>query len=152
LIKIKNFYLIAYPEQLHYNLLVHQINDFGFIYNLISLRKAYDIYLLSKKVNMKNYLDELNAFKNPINSFITAQNQLFNTTIPNRTNKKIQKYDNIYNQLLNNRVFREKFRKRKKLKIAWNYRINILIKSLYRKDYRIWLKNEIKLKYLNKYI
>ena len=36
LIKIKNFYLIAYPKQLHYNLLVHQINDFGFIYNLIS--------------------------------------------------------------------------------------------------------------------
>ena len=62
LIKIKNFYLIAYPKQLHYNLLVHQINDFGFIYNFISLRKAYDVYLLSKKVNMKNYLDELNEF------------------------------------------------------------------------------------------
>jgi hypothetical protein len=152
LIKIKNFYLIAYPEQLHYNLLVHQINDFGFIYNLISLRKAYDVYLLSKKVNMKNYLDELNEFKNPVNSFIAAQNQLFNIAIPNKKNKKIQKYVNIYIKLLNNRVFREKFRKRKKLKIAWNYRINILIKSLYRKDYRIWLKNEIKLKYLNKYI
>jgi hypothetical protein len=152
LIKIKNFYLIAYPEQLHYNLLVHQINDFGFIYNLISLRKAYDVYLLSKKVNMKNYLDELNEFKNPVNSFIAAQNQLFNIAIPNKKNKKIQKYVNIYIKLLNNRVFREKFRKRKKLKIAWNYRINILIESLYRKDYRIWLKNEIKLKYLNKYI
>ncbi|KGL60307.1 nucleotidyltransferase family protein [Polaribacter sp. Hel1_33_49] len=150
LIKIKNFYLIAYPKQLHYNLLVHQINDFGFIYNLISLRKAYDVYLLSKKVNMKNYLDELNQFKNPINSFIAIQNQLFNTTIPNKTNKKIQKYVNIYYWLLNNRVFCEKFQKRKKLKIAWNYRINILIKSFYKKDYRVFLKKEIKRKYLNK--
>ena len=152
LIKIKNFYLIAYPKQLHYNLLVHQINDFGFIYNFISLRKAYDVYLLSKKVNMKNYLDELNEFKNPVNSFIAAQNQLFNTAIPNKKNKKTQKYVNIYNKLLNNRVFREKFQKRKKSNITWNKRINILIKSFYKKDYRVCLKNEIKRKYLNKYI
>jgi hypothetical protein len=101
---------------------------------------------------MKNYLDELNEFKNPINSFIAAQNQLFNTTIPNRTNKKIQKYLNIYDYLLNNRDFRKKFQKRKKLKITWNKKINILIKSIYKKDYRVWLKKEINRKYLNKYI
>jgi hypothetical protein len=150
LIKIKNFYLIAYPKQLHYNLLVHQMNDNGFIYNLISLRKAYDVHLLSKKVNMKNYLDELKEFKNPIYCFIAAHNRLFNTAIPNKTNKKTQEYVDIYDQLLNNRVFREKFQKRKKLKLTWDYKINILIKSLYKKDYRIWLQKEIKRKYLNK--
>jgi hypothetical protein len=101
---------------------------------------------------MKNYLDELNEFKNPVNSFIAAQNQLFNTAIPNKKNKKTQKYVNIYNKLLNNRVFREKFQKRKKSNITWNKRINILIKSFYKKDYRVCLKNEIKRKYLNKYI
>jgi hypothetical protein len=144
LIKVANFQLLGHIDQFHFNILVHQMNDSGWIYNTISLRKGYDIFLISKKIDIKNYLYNLNEFNNPINCFIAANNELFNSSVPFIKNKKTEKYVNNYMKLLNaSNSYRKKNHKRTSLYLVFSSKIRIVIKSFYKKDYRNWLFEKI---------
>jgi hypothetical protein len=144
LIKLNNFHLISNKNQFHYNILVHQINDYGIQYNMISLRKSYDIFLLSKKINVEKYLQDLILFNNEVHCFIAIQNKILNTSLPCVNNHETRKHIDNYYKLLDNKNYRERFHKNTKAKIITLKRINLLINSIYKKEYRAWLVIKIK--------
>ena len=144
LIQVNTFQFLGPIDQFHYNILVHQLNDSGWEYNTISLRKGYDIYLISKKMDVENYVTHLKNFNNPINGFIATSNVLFNNSLTFIKNKETEKYVNRYMKLLSaSDSDRKKNYERTRLYLFFSSRIRIVLKSFYMKDYRNWLIENI---------
>ena len=48
---LKGVNFLSYSNKLNLSIISNQINDNGFLFKTISLRNAYDVFLLSKKTN-----------------------------------------------------------------------------------------------------
>jgi len=63
---VENFSVMSFENQLSLSIIAYQINDDGFEYKSITIRNAYDVYLLSKKTNAKNAFLEFNTLQYPL--------------------------------------------------------------------------------------
>ncbi|CAL2093020.1 nucleotidyltransferase family protein [Tenacibaculum sp. 190524A05c] len=140
--KVKNnISTLSYNDQLKLTIIAKQINDNGMFYHDISLRNAYDVFLLSQKTNSRESLTPLpNRLKIPLNNFLAVSNIVLNSnSILFIKNEHSENYLNKFNELLNNKKSRKKHNKKTTEKILFKKRLNVILKAFFKKDYTIWL-------------
>lgn len=147
-IEVLNSSMLTYVKQFHYICLCLQINECGMVYKNISVRKAYDLFLLSQKININNYLTGLNYFKTEINCLIASLNKLLHSNLYYSKNKETENYVKSYIKQLDSsktkRTYQHNYRKNV---LSFKYKMNLLFKIYHHKDYRSWLYKKIKEKY-----
>ena len=91
---INNVSVISYENQLILSTAAAQINDYGFDNKNLSLRNAYDVFLLSKKTIAKDVFSKFKKLKNPLNCFLANCFEVFNKpeTLQYFESKKIAQY------------------------------------------------------------
>lgn len=143
--QIKGLSLLSFENQLSLSIISSQINDYGFELKNFSLRNAYDVFLLSKKVNTKKAISNFIKLKDPLNCFLANCNLVFGDlkSLKYYKTKQSENYLNSYNKSLDGG--KSKIKKNFKLiKITLRRRFNIVYKSLFNSENRKWLLNRIK--------
>ena len=133
--------VLSYANKLNLSIISDQINDNGFYYKTISLRNAYDVFLLSKKTNAKDAIKKLDKLTNPLNCFLAACYEIFNNVGSLEYNKTKMTASYL-------KIFKGQFTNSFSTKIRHTYiniflfirwRLYILYKSAVYKNYRVWL-------------
>ena len=144
---INDFSVLNFENQLSLSIISSQINDYGFELKNFSLRNAYDVFLLSKKVDTKKAISKFTQLKNPLNCFIANCNLVFGDleSLGYFKTKEAENYLKAFNKSL--------YKSKSKLKINFkmiainlNRRIGIVFKSILNSENRKWLLNRIKSK------
>ena len=133
--------VLSYANKLNLSIITDQINDNGFYYKRMALRNAYDVFLLSKKTNAKSAVNELNKLTNPLNCFLAACYEVFNSvdSLEYNNTKKAASYLSIFNsQFINSRKTKRQH-KRIKIYLFLKHRLNIIYKCIVYKEYQVWL-------------
>ena len=138
---INNLNVLSFDNKLNLSIIAFQINDAGFYYNNISLRNAYDVFLLSKKTNSGNAINSLKKLKHPLNCFLAVCFEIFNKvdSLQYYESKKTSLYVKNFNLQFENvktTIFKHRIIK---FYLFFKVLLNILIKSILYKDCRIWL-------------
>ena len=109
----------------------------------MALRNAYDVFLLSKKTNAKDAVNSLNKLTNPLNCFLAACYEVFNSveSLEYNPTAKTASYLSIFNSQFTNPIPIKRRHKRIKIYLFIKSRVNILYKSIIYKEYRVWLFN-----------
>ncbi|CAM1334954.1 nucleotidyltransferase family protein [Tenacibaculum aestuariivivum] len=131
---------INYANQLALSIIATQINDNGQFYNSISLRNSYDVFLLSIKTDSLKAINNFNLLFPPLNNFLACSKKALNSQfIKFEHNKNSIKHLNQFLFSINNIKKSNKIRKRTAKKLYLKSRLNIILKSFFNKDLRIWL-------------
>jgi len=140
---IKGVRVLSYANKLNLSIIANQINDSGFYYKTMALRNAYDVFLLSKKTIAKDAMNTLDKLNNPLNCFLAACYEVFNTvdSLEYNKTKKTASYLSIFNSQFTNRDKTRRQQNRIKNYLARKKKLNLLYKSLIYKEYRVWLFN-----------
>jgi hypothetical protein len=140
-ILINDVTVMSFDNQLTLSIIAKQINDDGFYFKNISLRNAYDVFLLSKKIIVKNTFNHFNNLFNPLNCFISTCYEIFGQvdSLEYTRTTETKSYLSFFNKSLSNDLFRKK----NEIKIAKSLIIRkslkIIYKSIFNKEYRNWL-------------
>ena len=136
---------MSYENQLCLSIFAKQINDYGIIFKNIALRNAYDAFILSKKTNSKIISNKFNKLKLPLNNFLALCYEVFNKpdSLYYETSVETKKYIKTFYKLLSNKNYSKNHFKINSLKIFLTKRIHIIYKSLFIREYRIWLFKKI---------
>ncbi|WBX77497.1 nucleotidyltransferase family protein [Tenacibaculum ovolyticum] len=141
-----NFLVLSYSNNILMTAFNKQFNDNGLVYNSISLRNSYDLFLLSKKESPLNALSNFNEFFKELNYFLIISNFIFNkpTSIDYLDNKTSRNYLNKSLFLIDN-PRREKLR-RLTFDVINKYKhiLIVLSKSFYNEKYRTYLSKRLK--------
>jgi hypothetical protein len=142
---INGVHVMSFENQLALSIIASQIDDDGFHYKNISLRNAYDVFLLSKKTNVKLAFNTFDKLKNPLKCFIASCFQVFNNphTLQYNTTLEIDRYLAIFNEQLNNNALRTRRHQKTKKKLFVKSRLAIIYKSVFDKEHRAWLIKRI---------
>ena len=143
--KINDATVLSFEDQLALSILAKQINDNGFNYKNIALRNAYDVFLLSKKINDKNSFSKFKTLKNPLNCFLAICYVAFGEIDSLEYHKTVEtdNYLSLFDSLLLNEKKRKSRIKLKYRKLFIKKRLYILYKSLFDKEYRDWVLKRI---------
>jgi len=143
--RIHRVSVLSFKNQLSLSIIASQINDSGFEHKNLSLRNAYDVFLLSKKTIAKNAFKKFNRLEHPLHCFLASCFEVFNKpkTLQYTTSKKIEEYLIVFNKYLNNRNlhtsnYKKKIKKKRILRL-----FTIIYKSFFHKEYRVWLFKRI---------
>jgi hypothetical protein len=148
--QINDFSVLSFENQLSLSIITSQINDYGFDFTKFALRNAYDVFLLSKKVDTKKVVSKFTKLKNPLNCFIANCNLVFGDleSLEYHKTKEAENYLKVFNKSL--------YKSKSKLKINFkmiainlNRRFCIVCKSIFNSENRKWLLNRIKSKISN---
>ena len=133
--------ILSYANKLNLSIIANQINDNGFYYKTMALRNAYDVFVLSKKTNAKGAVNSLDTLNHPLNCFLAACYEVFNSvdSLQFNNTKKTTAYLSNFNSQFNNPKTTKKRHKRIKRYLFLKSRVNILYKSIIYKEYRVWL-------------
>jgi len=133
--------VLSYANKLNLSIIANQINDNGFYYKSMALRNAYDVFLLSKKANAKDALNNLDKLIYPLNCFLAACYEVFNQPDSLRYNPtaKTESYLSGFNSQFTNPIPTKRKSKHIKIYLFLKTRVNILYKSIIYKEYRVWL-------------
>lgn len=138
---INNTYFSSYSNQLNLSIIAKQINDKGFYFKNISLRNAYDVFLLSKKTIAKVSFDKFIELKKPLNCFLACCSEVFNhpKSLEYSPTLDTESYLKIFKKHLNNPKLKNKHFKRTENYLFIKSCLSIVFKSFYKKEYREWL-------------
>ena len=146
---INKFNILSFKNQLSLSIIASQINDLGFKHKSLTLRNAYDVFLLSKKTTAKNAFKKLNTLQHPLNCFLASCFEVFNKPLSLRyhNSKKIEKYLILFYKYLNDRELATKqhkiySRKKNNRKIIL-IRFKIIWNSFFYEEIRVWLFKRI---------
>ena len=146
--QINDFSVLSFENQLSLSIIASQINDSGFNLKKISLRNAYDVFLLSKKVDTKKAISKFTKLNNTLNCFLANCNLVFGDLESLKYNKT-EEAEN-YLKAFNKSLYRNKSTINFKLiTINLNRRFGIVCKSIFYSKNRKWLLNRIKSKISN---
>jgi len=142
LIKTKQGQLVlSYKNQLLLSTFAYQINDRGQQLNMIALRNAYDVFLLSKKTNNTQYIDKNSKIYRPLYTFLLLCKEVFNhpssIQIPNDFSAK--SYLNKFQELLANPEQIQKRNQKTHLTYLIKVLASILLEAVYKREPRKWL-------------
>jgi len=138
--------LLSFSDKLNLSILAFQINDDGFYYKTISLRNAYDVFLLSKKTSAKNAVSTLAKLMHPTNCFLATCYDVFNKidSLEYHKNKKATAYLHTFKSQFTKpkttRIRRFIIKKYLGVKIS----VTLVYKCIVYKQYRIWLFHYVK--------
>ena len=138
---VNGFFVLSYANKLNLSIIANQINDNGFYYKTMALRNAYDVFLLSKKTNAKDAVNSLYQLTSPLNCFLAACYEVFNTVESlgyNKTTNAVS-YLSAFNSQFTNRQTTKIRHKHIKIYLFIKSSVNILYKSIIYKEYRAWL-------------
>jgi hypothetical protein len=127
------------------SIITSQINDYGFELKNFSLRNAYDVFLLSKKVDTKKAISKFTKLKSPLNCFIANCNLVFGD-VESLSYFKTKESEN-YLKAFNKSLYKSKSNLKinfKLITINLTRRFGILCKSIFNSENRKWLLNRIK--------
>ena len=143
--QINDFSVLSFENQLSLSIIANQINDSGFNLKKISLRNAYDVFLLSKKVDTKKVISKFTALKSPLNCFIANCNLVFGDleSLEYYKTKESESYLKVFNKYLYRRKSIINF---KLIMINLYRRFGKYFKSIYNSENRKWLLNRVKSK------
>lgn len=146
LILTDDFYTLNNKNKLSLTIIAKQINDNGKIYKNISLRNAYDLFLLSNIVNAKETIASFNHLKKPLNNFLAISYTVFNelTILKYHKTKTTERYLKTFHRHLNHRRLREMHIKKTNMKLFIKERLNFILNSFFSKEHRIWIYNRLK--------
>jgi hypothetical protein len=142
---INQISLLSYANKLNLSIIANQITDREFYYKTIPLRNSYDVFLLSKKTNAQQAVNNLYKLKNPLHCFLAACFDVFNG--PDslqyvKTRKTAAYVKRFKNQFANTKKVR-----RKRLIIKNYLALKLFLYTLYRclvyKEYTIWLLHKM---------
>lgn len=141
---INGYSTLSYEDQLCLSIIAKQINDNGQYYKTMSLRNAYDVFLLSQKTyslkNLKNY----KTLFTPLNNFLAITHLVFDSKkIHFENNTSSKKYLEEYKKLIENESYRKRHIKKWRKKLFVRKRIGLIFKSFFYKDYRYWFIKRI---------
>ena len=144
---INKFSLLSFENQLSLSIISSQINDRGFELKNFSLRNAYDVFLLSKKVDTKKVISKFTKLKNPLNCFLANCELVFGDleSIVYHNTKESENYLKVFNKSLFKRQFNLKVNFTL-TRIILIRRFGVVLKSIFNSEYRKWLLNRIKSK------
>ena len=147
---INEFLVLSFENQLSLSIISSQINDYGFELKNFSLRNAYDVFLLSKKVDTKKVISKFSKLKNPLNCFLANCNLVFGDleSLKYCKTKESENYLKAFNKSLYKRKSNLKINF-KLFKINLNRRFGVVCKSIFNSKNRKWLLNRIKSKISN---
>ena len=135
--------VLSYGNKLNLSIIANQINDDGFYYKTMALRNAYDVFLLSKKINAKDAVHTLDKLRYTLNCFLAACYEVFNKV-------NSLEYNKTTKTALYLRDFNRNFTNPIRTKIQFTHitiylfikkRLSIILKSIIYKEYRVWLFN-----------
>jgi hypothetical protein len=143
--RYNNITIMSYEHQLCLSIIATQINDDGVYFKNITLRNAYDVFLLSKKTTVSNAFDELPRLKNPLTCFVALCFEVLNkpTSLNYEKTLETQKYVSQFYEMVNDDVLRNSFQKKMVWKLFVNKRITIIYKSIFDTPHRTWLLKRI---------
>jgi hypothetical protein len=135
--------VLSYGNKLNLSIIANQINDKGFFYKTMALRNAYDVFLLSKKTNAKAAVNTLDKLKYTLNCFLAACYEVFNKvdSLEYNDTKKEASFLNEFNSQFSRSIQTKRKPMYIKIYIFLNIRLNIILKSIINKEYRVWLLN-----------
>ena len=144
---INDFSVLSFKNQLSLSIISSQINDYGFELKNFSLRNAYDVFLLSKKVDTKKVISKFTKLKNPLNCFLANCNLVFGDleSLEYHKTKEAENYLKAFNNSFDKKESNLKINF-KLFKINLIRRFGIVCKSIFNNEYRKWLLNRIKSK------
>jgi hypothetical protein len=147
---INDFSVLSFENKLSLSIITSQINDYGFDLKKFSLRNAYDVFLLSKKVDTKKAISKFTKLKNPLNCFIANCNLVFGDleSLEYFKTKESENYLKAFNKSLYKRKSTTK-NNFKLIMINLNRQFGIGCKSIFNSENRKWLLNRIKSKISN---
>ena len=133
--------VLSYANKLNLSIIANQINDSGFYYKRMALRNAYDVFLLSKKTNAKAAVNTLNKLSHPLNCFLAACYEVFNTVESLEYSKSIETalYLRVFNSHFTNPITTKIQSTFIKIYLFIKIRFSIILKSITYKEYRVWL-------------
>ena len=148
--EIKNFSVLSFENQLSLSIIASQINDYGFELKNFSLRNAYDVFLLSKKVDTKKIISKFTKLNKPLNFFLANCNLVFGDleSLKYHKTKEAENYLKAFNKSLYTRKSNLKINF-KLIKINLNRQFGIVCKSIFNSENRKWLLNRIKSEIFN---
>ena len=148
--QINDFSVLSFENQLSLSIISSQINDYGFDLKNFSLRNAYDVFLLSKKVDTKKVISKFSKLKNPLNCFLANCNLVFGDleSLKYHKTKESENYLKAFNISLHKRKSNLKINF-KLITINLYRRFGIVCKSIFNSKNRKWLLNRIKSKISN---
>ena len=140
---INGVWVLSDANKLNLSIIANQINDSGFYYKSMALRNAYDVFLLSKKTNAKDAVNTLDKLSHPLNCFLAACYEIFNSvnSLEYNNTKKTASYLNVFNSQFSKSKKTKRRHKRIKRYLYIKSRLNYLYKSVVYKEYRVWLFN-----------
>jgi hypothetical protein len=135
--------VLSYANKLNLSIIANQINDHGFYYKTMALRNAYDVFLVSKKTNAKAAVNALDKLTNPLNCFLAACNEVFNSveSLEYNNTKSAASYLSVFNSQFTDRKTTKRKHNRIKTYLFLKSRLNIIYKAIIYKEYRGWLFN-----------
>jgi len=138
---IDGIHFLSYKNQLNLSIIAKQINDRGYDYKDISLRNAYDVFLLSKKTSAKSAFNDFIKLKNPLHCFLASCYVVFNNakSLEYKKTKESEEYIDFFEKNIENNAISKKFYKKIKTKLFIKQRLSIIYKSIFDKDHRKWL-------------
>jgi len=142
---INDVAVLSYTKKLNLSIVAYQIHDSGFYYKTMALRNAYDVFLLSKKTNAKEAVNTLDKLSDPLNCFLAACYEVFNSvdSLEYNNTKKTASYLNVFNSQFTNPKATKRKHKRIKSYLLLKHRFNLIYKSIIYKEYRVWLFNRV---------
>jgi hypothetical protein len=137
---------LNFRDQLKLSIIAKQVNDDGQYHNDISLRNAYDTFLLAQKTETRETIQSTGQLlQKPLNNFLAITKEVLNSqTINHITKKEAEKYVRKFVFLMNNPKDYDKHKKywtkrRYYIKLA-----KILLKSFTQKEYFFWLIKRVR--------
>ena len=144
-LRLNNVNFLSYNHQAVISITSDQIDDYGFYYKKLALKNAYDVFLISKRTDIKKTISMYKNLKNPMNCFLACCFLVFGNinTLGYTKTKKAEKYLSTFNYLISNDVIR-KFRYLLKfIELSVQKRMSIILKSITSKEHRVWLIKRI---------
>jgi hypothetical protein len=138
---IKGVTVLSHANKLNLSIIANQINDSGFYYKSMALRNSYDVFLLSKKTNAKDAVNTLDKLTNPLNCFLAACYEVFDSvdSLEYNKTKKVVSYLSVFNNQFTNKKRTKIRHKLIKTYLFLKSRLIIIYKSIIYKEYRVWL-------------
>ncbi|MDB4179891.1 nucleotidyltransferase family protein [Flavobacteriaceae bacterium] len=138
---IKGASVLSYADKLNLSIISNQINDHCFYYKTVSIRNAYDVFLLSKKTSAKVAVNTLNKLSHPLNCFLASCYEVFNKvdSLEYNSNIKVDSYLSDFNSQFVNPIKLKSQPKHIKIYLFIKLRLYILFKYIIYKDFRDWL-------------
>jgi hypothetical protein len=138
---INNILVLSYSNQLNLSIIAKQINDEGYEFNNISLRNAYDVFLLSKKTNAKKAFINFDKLYNTMNCFLALCHETMGKikSLEYTETAKTTSYLKIFHLHLNDDSLRKKFMEKTSKKLFIRKRIEFIKHSFFNREYRKWM-------------